>query len=42
MFCNKVNAFGPANTGKTFQIDPAWWSQNFNQTVERFTKWINE
>jgi putative spermidine/putrescine transport system substrate-binding protein len=39
---NKVNAFGPANTGKTFQIDPSWWSTNFNQTVERFTKWLNE
>lgn len=39
---NKVNAFGPANTGKTFQIDPGWWSQNFNQTVERFTAWLNQ
>ena len=39
---NKVNAFGPANTGKTFQVDPVWWSANFNQTVERFTRWLNE
>lgn len=39
---NKINAFGPANTGQTFQVDPVWWSTNFNQTAERFTKWINE
>jgi putative spermidine/putrescine transport system substrate-binding protein len=38
----KVNAFGPANTGKTFQVDPVWWSQNFNQTVARFTAWLVE
>jgi len=38
----KVNAFGPANTGKTFQIDPIWWSANFNQTAQRFTTWLNE
>ncbi|MET0430708.1 MAG: extracellular solute-binding protein [Microvirga sp.] len=39
---NKINAFGPANTGRTFQVDPAWWSANFNQTAERFTRWLNE
>jgi putative spermidine/putrescine transport system substrate-binding protein len=39
---HKVNAFGPANTGKTFQIDPGWWSQNYNQVAERFTRWLNE
>jgi putative spermidine/putrescine transport system substrate-binding protein len=38
---NKVNAFGPANTGKTLQVDFDWWSKNFNQTVERFTQWLN-
>jgi spermidine/putrescine-binding protein len=39
---NKVNAFGPANTGKTMQVDFDWWSKNFNQTVERFTAWLNQ
>jgi putative spermidine/putrescine transport system substrate-binding protein len=39
---HKVNAFGPANTGTTFQIDPGWWGQNINRVTERFTRWINE
>jgi len=38
---NKVNAFGKADTGTTFQVNAQWWSSHFNQISTEFTNWLN-
>ncbi len=38
---NKVNAFGPANTGTNVQVNAEYWSKNYNQISARFTQWEN-
>ncbi len=38
---NKVNAFGKADTGTTFQVNATWWSSHFNQISTEFTNWLN-
>jgi putative spermidine/putrescine transport system substrate-binding protein len=35
----KVNAFGPANTGTSVAVDPAWWSQNWSDASTKFNTW---
>lgn len=37
----KINAFGPANTGRSVAVDPIWWGQNWNQISEEFNRWLN-
>jgi putative spermidine/putrescine transport system substrate-binding protein len=37
----KINAFGPANTGRNVAVDPIWWGQNWNQISEEFNRWLN-
>jgi putative spermidine/putrescine transport system substrate-binding protein len=37
----KINAFGPANTGRSVAVDPIWWGQNWNQISDEFNRWLN-
>jgi len=37
----KLQAFGPVNTGETVVQDVGWYADNFNEVTEKLTNWLN-